>query len=198
MRRFPDFFPLPPTFISLILLLLLQGCARQVLQTSPVSQHEAQITKSAFTRHLEKYQDECGCCIDAEVNVTVFISGWFNDHTAKLSGYIQAMEPGYIKFVALNPLGQPILILLTDGKEFKSFNILEGKAYIGSTDSVTFKKFTPPGFDPRFSYYWLTGAQPPVGIEILDVRHDQKQEAYWLKVRYEDSGSVSMILFDPV
>lgn len=196
MRGFPDCFLLHLIFFLLITLPVLQGCATH-MQTYPASQHEEQITRAAFERYLKKYEDECSCCIDAEVDVRLSVSGWFNDHTANLSGYLQAMEPGFIKFVALNPLGQPILVLSTNGIIFKSFNILEGKAYIGSAESETFRKFAPPGFEPQFFYYWLSGRQPPGAIEILDVRRDRMQNAYWLKIRYEDSGQNSLVLFDP-
>ncbi|MEN8232380.1 MAG: hypothetical protein ABFR35_06825 [Thermodesulfobacteriota bacterium] len=167
------------------------------MQTYPASEQEAQLTASAFTRYQKIYQDECACCLDAEADATVSVSGWFSNHTGKLSGYLQAMEPGYIKFVALNPLGQPIFIFLTNGIFFKGLNVLEGRAYMGSVNSETFKKFAPPGFDPGFSYFWLTGKLPPGDIEILKVRRDKEQNGYWLQVRYGQSEIDSMILFDP-
>ena len=196
MRRFSICALLHFLLVSAVPLLLLQGCARSVLQTYPVSEQETQFAASAFTRYTH-YQDACACCLDAEVDAAVSVSGWFSNHTGKLSGYLQAMEPGYIKFVALNPLGQPILILLTNGKTFKSLNVLEGKAYIGSVNSETFRKFAPSGFDPDFSYYWLTGRLPPGDIDILKVRRDKEQNGYWLQVRYGQSGLDNMILFDP-
>ena len=197
MRRFSSGALLHLLFLLSVSLLLLQGCARPVLQTYPASEQEAQLTASAFTRYQKIYQDECACCLDAEADATVSVSGWFSNHTGKLSGYLQAMEPGYIKFVALNPLGQPIFIFLTNGKFFKGLNILEGRAYMGSVNSEIFKKFAPPGFDPGFTYYWLTGKLPPGDIEILKVRRDKEHNGYWLQVRHEQSGIDRMILFDP-
>jgi len=195
VRRFSG-FALLYHIIFAVLLLLLQGCARPVLQTLPASEDEIQFVASAFTSY-KILQDECACCLDAEADAALSVSGWFSNHTGKLSGYLQAMEPGYIKFVALNPLGQPFLILLTNGKNFKSVNVLEGKAYLGSVNSETFKKIVPPGFDPGFSYYWLTGRLVPGDVEILKVRRDRKQNGYWLQIRYEQSGTESMILFNP-
>ena len=195
MRGFSGFAFLHHIILA-VFLLLLQGCARPVLQTLPASEDEIQFAASAFTSY-KILQDECACCLDAEAEAALSVSGWFSNHTGKLSGYLQAMEPGYIKFVALNPLGQPFLILLTNGKNFKSVNVLEGKAYLGSVYSETFKKFVPPGFDPGFSYYWLTGRLEPGDVEILKVRRDRKQKGYWLQIRYEQSGTESMILFNP-
>jgi hypothetical protein len=196
VRRFSG-FALLYHIIFAVLLLLLQGCARPVLQTLPASEDEIQFAASAF-KSYKILQEECACCLDAEVDAVLSVSGRFsNNHTRKLSGYLQAMEPGYIKFVALNPLGQPFLILLTNGKIFKSINVLEGKAYLGSVNSETFKKIVPPGFDPGFSYYWLTGRLVPGDVEIVKVRRDRKQNGYWLQIRYEQSGTESMILFNP-
>jgi len=197
VRRFSGCALLHLLFLLSVPLLLLQACARPVLQTYPASEQEAQLTASAFTRYQEIYQNECACCLDAEADATVSVSGWFSNHAGKFSGYLQAMEPGYIKFVALNPLGQPIFIFLTNGKFFKGLNVLEGRAYMGSVNSETFKKFAPPGFDPGFSYYWLTGKLPPGDIEILEVRRDKEHNGYWLQVRHEQSTIDHMILFDP-
>jgi hypothetical protein len=166
------------------------------MKTYPASEQESQLAASAFTKYRH-YQNECACCLDAEIDAAVSVSGWFSNHTAQLSGYLQAMEPGFIKFVALNPLGQPILILLTNGEIFKSLNVSEGRAYSGSVKSETFKKFVPPGFDPEFSYYLLTGKLPPENIKILEVRLDREQNGYWLQVHYGQWDVDNMILFDP-
>ena len=197
MRRVSICARLHLLFLLAVFLLFLQGCTRQVLQTYPASQDDIQSATSAFTRYRQIYQAECACCLDAEVDAAVFVSGLFSNHTWKLSGYLQAMEPGDIKFAALNPLGQPILILLTNGNTFKSLNVSEGRAYSGSVNSETFRKFAPAGFDPENSYYWLTGRLPPENIEILEVKRDKDQDGYWLQVRFGKSGIDNMILFDP-
>jgi len=185
-------------FLLSVSLLLLQGCARPVLQTYPASEQEVQSAVSAFARYQKIYQVECTCCLDAEVDVSASVSaGWFSNYSGKISGYLQAMEPGYIKFAVLNPLGQPIFIFLTSGEIFKALNVLEGKAYTGSVHSEAFKKFSPKGFNPEFSYYWLTGRLPPGDIDILKVSRDKVQDGYWLHVRYEKSGIESLVLFDP-
>ena len=132
MRRF-----VRPVFLPLILLivsplLFLQGCARPVLQTYPVAEPESRETLAAFAKHQQLYLDQCGCCLDAEAEATVSMSIWFSNHSGKFSGYLQAMEPGYIKFFVLNPFGQPVYILATDGTMFKSLNVLESKAYLAN------------------------------------------------------------------
>jgi hypothetical protein len=198
VRGFSDFALLYPPLLFVVSFLILQGCGRPLLQTYPVDGQETQLAITSFARYQKIYQERCVCCLDAEVDVSASISaGWFTNHSGKISGYLQALEPGYIKFVSLNPLGQPIFIFLTDGKIFKALNVLEGKAFVGSVHAETFKKFAPPGFDPEFSYYWLTGGLPPGDIDVLKVRRDKVQDGYWLHVRYEKSDIESFILFDP-
>lgn len=187
----------------LVLLLLLsaslgflQGCAGSMLKTLPADEQEAHLAESAFTKYLEMDRADCHGGLDAEVDATVRISGWFSNRKGKLSGYLQALEPGYIKFVALNPLGQPVLVFWSNGSDFKLLNILEGKAYTGPVDSQTFKKFAPSGFAPEISYYWLTGRVAP-GAEITGVLRDKEKRGYWLTLKGDDAGFSHMILFAP-
>jgi len=197
VRRVSRFGPLPLIFLFTLSLFFSQGCARTLLQTFPVAEDEARETISAFTRYQEIYRENCSCCLDAEADVALSVSGWFSDHTGKLSGYLQAMAPGYIKYVALNPLGQPIYILAINGSEFKSLNVLERKAYSGSVYSETYKKISPQGFEPKFSFFWLTGRLEPQELQVMAVRRDREAQAYWLLIRHAASGNDSMVLFDP-
>lgn len=178
-------------------LVMIQGCARPVLQTYPASEQEIGSVLQEFAHYQQISEELCGCCLDAEADAALSVSGWFSDHTGKLSGYLQAMEPGYIRFVAINPLGQPLFILVTNGNMFKSLNVSEEKAYIGSVYSETYRKFAPVGFEPEFSYYWLTGRLQPGDIQIRAVMRDREQDAFWLQINRSGSGTDSMVLFDP-
>jgi hypothetical protein len=183
--------------LFLLSLLFIQGCARPALQTYPASEQEIESAVAAFVRYRKASEEVCPCCLDAEADAALLVSGWFSDHTGKLSGYLQAMEPGYVKFIAINPLGQPLLIFVTDGNIFKSLNIFEGKAYLGSAGSETYRNFAPQGFEPRFSYYWLTGRLVPGDMRIQAVMHDSEQGKFWLQIKYANSSTESMVLFDP-
>jgi hypothetical protein len=180
------------------LLFFIQGCARPVLQTYPASELEVGLVTEAFTRYQEINENSCFCCLDAEADAALSVSGWFTDHSGKVSGYLQAMQPGYIKFVAINPLGQPLFILVTNGTVFKSLNVFEEKAYLGSVHSEAYKKFAPPGFEPDFSYYWLVGRLQPGDNEIHAVMHDRELEQFWLQISHANSSIESLILFDPM
>ncbi|KPK00510.1 MAG: hypothetical protein AMJ60_00970 [Desulfobacterales bacterium SG8_35] len=181
----------------LLPLFFVQGCARSVLQTYPASEQEIEAAVEAFNRYRLKSEEVCGCCLDAEADAALSVSGWFSDHTGKVTGYLQAMKPGYIKYAAINVLGQPLFIFLTNGSMFKSLNVFAEKAYIGSVHSEAYRKFAPPGFAPEYSYYWLTGRLPPEDIKILAVMRDREQGNFWLQIRHAESATESMVLFDP-
>ena len=176
---------------------IIQGCAGPVLRTYSATDREIASVEIAFARFLEITQETCSCCLDAEADAALAVSGWFSDHTGRLSGYLQAMEPGYLRFVAVNPLGQPLLILASDGKIFKYLDILHEKAYIGSVDSAPYRKFAPPGFEPGFSYYWLTGRMQPGEIQIAAVKRGEERDTFWLKINHSGSDTESMVLFAP-
>ena len=185
-----------PVILLLLLLIFSQGCAGPVLQTYPADQKEITTVSKAFLSSLKLRDKTCNCCIDAEVDISLSMPGWFRDHTGKFSAYLQAMEPGYIRLVALNPLGQPWYVFVTDGKMFKSLNIFEEKAYSGSVQSETYNKFAPAGFDPRVSYFWLTGRMPSGDMQIKAVMRDREQDAFWLQINHANRAAESMVLFD--
>lgn len=183
----------------LFLLIFIQGCSRPFLQTYAADKKESEMVLEAFSRFQQNNTALCQCCLDAEADIIISVSGWFHDQTGKLSGYLQAMKPGYVRFVALNPLGQPWYILVTDGETFKSLNVFEEKAYEGSVHSKTYNKISPPGFRADFSYYWLTGNLEPGSMYIRAVMHDRTMhDAYWLQMKHDGESTESMILFDPV
>ena len=179
-------------------LVFVQGCAGPSLYTYPAAENEIASVTKAFVNYQIISNKVCGCCLDAEADVALSVSSWFKDHTGKFSGYLQAMEPNSVKFVAVNPLGQPLFIAVTNGTMFQSFYAFEKKAYVGSVHSEAYKKIVPPGFAPEFFYYWLTGRLQPGDMEIREVLRDREQGAYWLHINYAYSSTNSMVLFDPV
>jgi len=197
VRRLPHHVLLHLLIFFFLAPLLIQGCARPVLQTLPASEQEIASALESFARYQEISASACSCCLDAEADAALFVSGWFSDRTAKLSGYLQAMEPAYIKFVAINPLGQPMYIFMTNGSMFKNFNVFEEKAYLGSVHSETYTKFAPSGFEPGFAYYWLTGRLSPGDIQVKAVMSDKVRGRFWLQIHHADEGAESMVLFDP-
>jgi hypothetical protein len=175
----------------------MQGCAGPRLHTFPAAEQEAALVLDAFERFQTLGRQACGCCLDAEADIALSVAGWFKNHTAKFFGYLQAMEPGSIRFVATNQLGQPLFLFASDGFMFRYLNVYQEKAYIGSTASEAYRKFVPPGFAPDFFFSWLTGRLPPVEIRVGEVKRGRDQDAFWLRLVPAGGSTESMILFDP-
>lgn len=137
-------------------------------------------------------QQLCNCCIDAQATVS-FSSVW---QKGTLSGYLQAMTPSYLKFLAVNPLGQVMIIFVTDGDSFHFVSVPQKKQYEGNVSGTTYAKYAPAGFLPEHGFYWLIGRLYPGRIQILNVSHDLTLEnGYWFEVSY-GNGTRSLVLFD--
>ena len=169
----------------------LGGCSvlPHTLDTPSVEKREA----ISLFKTMISHQRECACCVDAAVNVTfksLFYSGTIN-------GYLQAMTPSSLKFVGINPLGQPLVVLVSDGETFHYMSVPESKGYEGSVSGETFARYAPDGFQPEQTFYWLVGRLSPGVIQIRDVNWDEEGLGYWFKMNYKQSDMMSLVLFDP-
>lgn len=169
--------------------LFLGGCVNKLRVADIEGEERARVTKS-FERWRQE-QDECRCCIDVAVSVT--LKGLLRSGT--VNGYLQAMSPAFLKFDGLNPLGQPMMILVTDGDRFQYLAVDQGKGYSGNVDAETFVKYAPPGFRPHESFYWLSDRLPPGVTEIEDIGRSLQEEGYWITVSV--GGERRRVLFDP-
>ena len=159
--------------------------------TEEISARDRERLILAF-RETVALQRQCSCCIDAQATVS-FSSVW---QKGTLSGYLQAMTPSYLKFIAVNPLGQAMVIFVTDGDSFRFVPVPQEKQYEGKVSGTTYAKYAPPGFLPQHGFYWLIGRLYPGRIQILDVARDREQQhGYWFTISY-GNGTRSLVLFD--
>ena len=196
MRSFNGFTTSHLTVFILLYALLFTGCAVKFVQTVPVSPQEEVYVSAAFRGMLENHR-KCGCCLDAEADVTLAVQYWLADRSGTMSGFLQAMEPSHIKFVSVNPLGQPLFIFTTDGDAFQSALVPKGKVYEGAVRSAAFEKYVPVWLEPENSFYWFTGRLKPAGFTIDSIARDRDQQAYWLKLQFDGTRYQDMLLFDP-
>lgn len=180
----------------LALAILQTGCASHAIRTVPVFGPETEVVVDEFVR-MRSLQQECGRFLDAEVEVAIQGTGLFGNGSLVIPGYLQAMSPSYFKFIGVNPLGQPHLILATDGKRFRSVVVPDAKGYEGEVGSAKFRKYSPPGFLPEQGFFWLTGRLGPGRMEIAAVSREKGASGYWLKMRSAPEESVDRLLFDP-
>lgn len=184
-------------FLLLCPLLLQAGCAGRLFHAVEVTDDETRRVGSAFNELLERSQ-QCGCCLDAEVKVVFASSRWFGGRSVVLTGYLQAKKPSFLKLVGVNPLGQPLFILVTDGERFRSIHVSEAKAYEGKVRSKTFLKHLPAGIGLDSMFFWLTGGIDPGGSKIRTIRRDTESGAYWIKVSLSQDTGTDWLLYDPV
>lgn len=179
-------------WISLALFfLLVAGCAT-LPKGVDVGERESQKVLLAFQDMLE-HQKNCHKSIDASVSVS--FDSWLQ--SGSVDGYLQSMAPSYLKFVGLSPLGQPIMILVTDGTSFQYVNVPEAKGFEGDVHAKKFIKYAPEGFSPKDGFYWLTGRLSSGRQNVVKVTKDDKGAGYWLEILHESESPRSLVLFDP-
>lgn len=172
-------------------ILFLSGCV-STPSTIPLSVDEAALAKESF-RQMVALQRQCNRYLDVSVTVTVksfLFSGSMN-------GYLQSMSPSYIKFVGINPFGQPQVIFTTDGEFFRFIEVAAAKGFEGLVDSRVYNKYAPAGFDHQFSYYWLIGRLQPGNVKIVDIVRGKDGDGFWVKLCCGEGNSIHKVLFDP-
>lgn len=180
-----------------VFLLLPGGCAT-LPATHPLAGLQQQQAEARFREAMAR-QQECPCCLDAQVQLS--LKSLVQNGT--ISGFVQAKEPSFLKFTGLNPLGQPLMFLATDGTFFRYVAVPQGKGYEGLVTAAAFKKYAPPGFDPAHGFYWLAGRLPPEKLRIFSVAQDPEGHGLWLELAWsadlsEGKSLRRQVLFDPV
>ncbi|MCX5875671.1 MAG: hypothetical protein NT087_05125 [Deltaproteobacteria bacterium] len=179
------------------LFLLLSGGCATLPSTKPLAELQQQQAVVLFRETMARQQD-CPSCLDAQVRLS--LKSVVQNGT--ISGFIQAKAPSFLKFTGLNPLGQPLLFLTTDGTFFRYVVVPEAKGYEGLVTAAAFKKYAPQGFDPAHGFYWLSGRLAPEKLRIFSVAEDPEGHGLWLELAYADDASAGgllrrHVLFDP-
>lgn len=180
-----------------VFLLFGSGCAT-LPATRPLAELQQQEVVAVFHETMARQLD-CSCCLDAQVRLS--LKSLVQNGT--ISGFVQAKSPSFFKFTGLNPLGQPLMFLVTDGTFFRYVAVPEGKGYEGLVTAAAFKKYAPPGFDPAHGFYWLSGRLAPERLRIFSVAQDPEGHGVWLELAYVTEVSEvdplrRHVLFDPV
>lgn len=178
--------------IGAAVLLTLSGCAYRPAARQPLAEAEAAGAREAF-RRMVGGQAVCARAVDAEVTVTIS-SPW---QSGSMDGYLQLLAPGSLKFVGVNPLGQPLVIMGTDGETGRYVLPGERKVYEGPLAADAVHCFLPAGLDPTRSYYWLIGRLRPGLVKIREVAGDPDRNGVWVEFRYEGEARRELALFDP-
>ncbi len=161
---------------------------------APVEAEERGRVLASFAELVERNK-KCGCCFDAEAEVKLSRLG----QSGTLSGYLQAMAPGLVKFVAVNPLGQPLLVFASDGTWFRTMVVGEHRFYSGDVNGAGYRKYAPAGFRAGESFAWLSGRLEGEAYRVEEVRRslEPAEPGYWLRLRRSDGPDGSLVLFEP-
>jgi hypothetical protein len=179
------------TLLSLLLAALVHGCSGLPARI-PLSGPESMQVRRSF-KEMAARQGQCSSSVDADITVTLaskFYSG-------TMSGYLQAMAPAALKIIGVNPFGQPLVVLISDGERFSYSLLNESLSYNGAVDSAAFRRYAPAGFAPDNSFYLLIGRLKPGRVMILGDSADPGGEGAWLELENEQDGTRSLVLFDP-
>ncbi len=75
----------------------------------------------------ERRRDACPAGFDALATLT-----WKSPLKRKsIAGFLQVLSPSHMKLGALNPLGQPLVVLATDGRSFQMIDTLKREFFLG-------------------------------------------------------------------
>lgn len=176
---------------SFFLWAALAGCAGLPVRL-PLSASDNHLVRESFKEMVSR-QQQCKSSVDAEMTVTL-VSRFYS---GTMSGYLQAKAPSSVKIVGINPLGQPLVVLVSDAVHFNYAVLNESRNYSGDVNSAAFRRYAPPGFDPGSSFYTLTGKLPPGEVRILAASRDQKSQGYWVEIQGVHDNIRRLVLFDP-
>lgn len=128
-----------------------------------------------LTDALLQQQALCGKCLDG--NMKISIKSGLGERAIR--GYFQVMQPEKIKFVAHNPLGQPVFAAAGDNNIFLYLNTIEKVVLTGKTEALLRELDVPLIFGSASWPAWLT-ARIPVNTPIAEIRSDRKHRGIWL------------------
>ncbi|MGB5230174.1 MAG: hypothetical protein WBN83_01475 [Desulfoprunum sp.] len=167
--------PAARLFLSLVLLLFLAGgCAKKPWQED-LGPDRGKAVEQVF-RRMQQRDAACLPCLDGNAVMSM------KNHleTRSLSGYIQTMLPDSIKFIASNPLGQPLFAVTTDGLDFTTLNTSKRTAMSGRLASYALLHDIPPAFFSGSWGEWLTGRIDQGRQESLSFRADGEGRGTWV------------------
>ncbi len=138
----------------------------------------------------------CTCCIDMEITAT-----WNSQlHQGGLEGYLQVFLPSSFKLVAINPLGQPLFAITSDGVSFQTINAVKGVYKHGRVSSFVERHSLPENILHDQWGNWLTGTMHFAEEELVELRRDAQSRGIWLTLEKPKHKFFpkEYLLFDPL
>ncbi len=162
------------SLLFLIVLVLSSSCAKK-----PWLKHVDESLDTSIRNTLTEITEKRKACI-TDFNAEIIIS-WSSTFDKKsFSGILQILPPTHAKLVTLNPLGQTILALATDGKSFQTVNTLKREYAQGTFKSFVLRYDLPAPLLSGNLVYWLTGYVPLLDNEPTSILNDSQARGYWI------------------
>jgi len=175
-----------------ICLLFISGCAQKPWDISlGEKEYEA-----GFQLAREMSVQNTQCVKAFHSDITLEYSNPLGKRT--FSGFLQYSPITNYKFVASNPLGQPVIIIAGNNKKYQMINTLESKYTAGGMTSFALRYNLPIHFLKGRWDDWLTGKNTIPTEFISDIRSDKQSRGIW--ITFEDSKgarNISHLLIDP-
>lgn len=147
---------------SLVLLALVSGCAVAIPPPrTPVSPEARQAVALLITR-WHAFSDLRGL---ADIALTR------DGQVQRFTGVLLAAAPGSVRFEALSPFGQPLLVATVHERRFTAYDATTNEALVGPADAHTTAELLHLPLDPDDLVAVLAGlAVPPKDLRVAEIQ----------------------------
>ena len=167
-------------WLSLIIgLLLVSGCASKLPRTVAVSGPDLEVVQERLSRFFEQ---SCVMAIDSDVRLGWRAYGRNETYPATLL----ATFPASVRFAIVDPLGRPLLLLITNGETFTLADNRRGEGYTGRLDSDFIRRYLPDSISGDDLFSWINGRIKLQGVQVLSARRAEDGELFWYELDYGD------------
>lgn len=168
--------------------LIVSGCARKPWG-DPISEEYAKELKGRVEL-LRLARQQCPVQWDANIEVDY--------HTAldekKFAGYILVKHPSSLKFIASNPLGQPLLALTSNSKQFQLVDIPNSQYTHGSTLKFALLNNVPEEFISGEWGNWLAARMSDSDSTQSSIYTDQDPQKFWYTESIDNRITTSYLI----
>ncbi|PHR30552.1 MAG: hypothetical protein COA36_00675 [Desulfotalea sp.] len=178
--------------VFLLTALFVSGCAQKPWKTS-LGENEYESTLQ-IAEEMAAVNTKCNKGFQSDL--TLEYANPFGKRT--FSGYFLYSPGTNYKFVASNPLGQPIVIIAGNKKRYQMINTLQAKYVTGGMTSFSLRYKLPIHFLKGRWDDWLTGKNSISTEYITDISTDRELRGIWITFEdNEGARNISHLLIDP-
>jgi len=118
--------------------------------------------------------------------------------TRAFAGFLQYSTGPHFKFVASNPLGQPMIIIAGNQKSYQMINTLESLYASGGMTAFALRNKLPIYFLKGRWDDWLTGRNSIPTRYVSNIGPDKEDLGIWVTLTdNKGAGNISHLLIDP-